>query len=103
MSTLFPHPRRIVTGHDPSTTNAIFLADTEVPCVPIPGANCNFGVLYETYQFPASNDEPWEDPILQKTKSLANADGVVMRVVDFEANTKTVCILPFFSPSLVFV
>ncbi|KAL1966268.1 hypothetical protein VTN77DRAFT_4621 [Rasamsonia byssochlamydoides] len=84
---LFPHPRRVVTGHD-ADRNAIFVADSQIPCVPTP-ANCNFAVLWETHRFPASNDG-WEDPILQKTKSLANPNGIVLRVVDFKPNTKTV-------------
>lgn len=84
---LFPHPRRVVTGHD-EHGNSIFVADSQVPCVPTP-ANCNFAVLYETHEFPASNDG-WVDPIVNRTKSLANPNGLVLRVVDFKPNTKTV-------------
>lgn len=51
--------------------------------------NCNFAVLYETSQFPASNASPWVDPVAQKTASLANDKGVVLRVVDFPPRTET--------------
>jgi hypothetical protein len=50
---------------------------------------CNFAVLYETFQFPASNNEPWQDPAASKTASLANDKGVVLRVVDFPPRTET--------------
>jgi hypothetical protein len=40
-------------------------------------------------QFPASNDEPFVDPTESKTASLANSNGVVLRVVDFPAKTAT--------------
>ncbi|KAJ6440656.1 Chondroitinase-AC [Purpureocillium lavendulum] len=81
-----PDPRRIVTGHD-EAGNAVFVADCEVPMAPTP-VECDFAVLYETHQFPASNDV-WEDPILMRTKSLANDKGIVLRCVDFRPNTKT--------------
>ncbi|KAH8880881.1 hypothetical protein GQ53DRAFT_703178 [Thozetella sp. PMI_491] len=84
---LYPHPRRVVTGHD-NDGNAICVADSEVPCLPVP-INANFAVLYETFQFPISNDEPWQDPILQRTKDLSNPNGIVLRVVDFKPNTET--------------
>ncbi|KAH8689531.1 hypothetical protein BGW36DRAFT_391015 [Talaromyces proteolyticus] len=83
---LFPAPRRVVTGHD-DNGNAVYVDDKQI--VPEPtGFDCDFAVLYETHQFPASNDK-WEDPILESTKSLANGKGVVIRVVDFKPNTKT--------------
>jgi hypothetical protein len=87
---LLPDPRRIVTGHNESG-RSIVVADNIVPCEPTP-INCNFAVLYETHQFPASNDE-WVDPIQDKTKSLANDKGVVLRVVDFPPHTETVRIV----------
>ncbi|KAF2789504.1 hypothetical protein K505DRAFT_328187 [Melanomma pulvis-pyrius CBS 109.77] len=83
---LFPDPRRIVTGHNDSG-RSIVVADGTIPCEPTP-LNCNFAVLYETQAFPASNDG-WDDPVQARTKSLANDKGVVLRVVDFPANTKT--------------
>lgn len=93
MAPMFPNPRRVVTGHD-DKGNAICVDDKAIPMVPTP-FDCDFAVLYETHEFPATLDE-WKDPILESTKSLANEDGVVLRVVDFPANTKTVCGL-FFS------
>jgi hypothetical protein len=84
---LFPDPRRIVTGHD-EAGRAIVVADSTVPCEPTP-VKCNFAGLYETHQFPESNDD-WVDPIKERTKSLANDNGVVLRVVDFPPNTETV-------------
>jgi hypothetical protein len=84
---LFPDPRRIVTGHNESG-RSIVIADSTVPCEPTP-VKCNFAVLYETHQFPESNDN-WVDPIEARTKSLANDKGVVLRVVDFPPNTETV-------------
>ncbi|KIL85000.1 cupin 2 domain-containing protein [Fusarium avenaceum] len=83
---LYPHPRRIVTGHD-ENGHAVFMADNRVPCLPM-AVDCNFAVLYETHEFPVSNDG-WEDPILKKTESLANHTGIVLRCVDFKPNTKT--------------
>jgi hypothetical protein len=84
---MFPDPRRIVTGHNESG-KSIVVDDSTIPCEPTP-VKCNFAVLYETHQFPASLDA-WEDPVLARTKSLANDKGVVLRVVDFPANTETV-------------
>ncbi|KAF2500454.1 hypothetical protein BU16DRAFT_578406 [Lophium mytilinum] len=84
---LLPDPRRIVTGHN-AAGRAIVVADSTVPCEPTT-IDCNFAVLYETHEFPASLDT-WEDPITARTKSLANDKGVVLRVVDFPANTKTI-------------
>jgi hypothetical protein len=82
----FPDPRRVVTGHD-ENGNAIIVKDSLIPTEPT-GVDCSFAVLWETHQFPASNNG-WEDPIVHKTKSLANADGVIVRVVDFKPNTNT--------------
>jgi hypothetical protein len=98
---LLPDPRRIVTGHDESG-RSIVVADSIVPCIPT-AIKCNFAVLYETHQFPASNDE-WVDPIQDKTKSLANDKGVVLRVVDFPPHTETVsnCIEKVMSSGLLF-
>lgn len=84
----YPDPRRVVTGHD-DAGNAIFLADSEIKGETIGNDKLNFAVLWETFQFPASNDK-FEDPILQRTQSLANSKGVVFRVVDFPPNKKTV-------------
>lgn len=84
---MFPDPRRIVTGHNESG-KSIVVADSTITCEPTP-LKCNFAVLYETHEFPASLDT-WEDPILARTQSLANDKGVVLRVVDFPANTETV-------------
>ncbi|KAH6959458.1 cupin domain-containing protein [Fusarium avenaceum] len=83
---LYPHPRRVVTGHD-ENGHAVFVADNRVPCLPM-AVDCNFAVLYETHEFPVTNDG-WEDPILKKTESLANHTGIVLRCVDFKPNTKT--------------
>ncbi|KAH7018907.1 cupin 2 domain-containing protein [Ilyonectria destructans] len=84
--TELPPPRRVVTGHD-TAGNAIFVADSKVPVVSV-DETIDFAVLYETHQFPASNDR-WADPILQRTTSLANKDGVVLRVVDFKPNNRS--------------
>ncbi|KEF56648.1 uncharacterized protein A1O9_06837 [Exophiala aquamarina CBS 119918] len=86
MSSYFPDPRRIVTGHD-EEGNAIVLKDSQVPCVPI-SADANFAVLWETSQFPA-NLNGNEDPIEKKTTNLANDKGVVLRIVDIPPNTVT--------------
>ncbi|KAJ2955361.1 hypothetical protein NQ176_g11404 [Zarea fungicola] len=80
-----PDPRRVVTGHD-ANNKAIFVSDGLVRATPI-DESMNFAVLYETHEFPASNDE-WNDPIKNRTESLANKDGVVLRVVDFKPNEK---------------
>jgi hypothetical protein len=48
---LFPHPRRIVTGHD-TEGNSIVVKDSVIPCLPTP-VKCNFAVLYETSQVSA--------------------------------------------------
>lgn len=84
---MFPHPRRIVTGHSPQGA-AIVVDDAVIPCLPT-AIKCNFAVLYETHQFPASNDE-WVDPAQSRTTDLSNKMGTVLRVVDFPANTETV-------------
>lgn len=86
-SSMFPDPRRIVTGHSPEG-KAIILADGAVPCLPTQ-VKSNFAVLYETHRFPESNDE-WVDPIKSPTTNLANDQGIVLRVVDFAPNTETV-------------
>ncbi|KAI9934822.1 hypothetical protein MW887_000439 [Aspergillus wentii] len=86
-STMFPHPRRIVTGHSPQGA-AIVVDDNVIPCLPT-SIKCNFAVLYETHQFPASNDE-WVDPAQARTADLSNKTGTVLRVVDFPANTETI-------------
>jgi hypothetical protein len=83
----FPDPRRIVTGHS-EAGRAIVVDDNTIPCEPT-AVKCNFAVLFETYQFPASND-CWDDPVKERTKNLANDSGVVLRVVDFPPNTETV-------------
>lgn len=90
---LYPHPRRVVTGHD-KAGNAVFVADSQIPAVAVP-ANCNFAVLYETGEFPASNDV-WEDPASKRTGDLANPGGIVLRCVDFKPRTKTVSEVPAF-------
>ncbi|QKX61161.1 uncharacterized protein TRUGW13939_08308 [Talaromyces rugulosus] len=86
MASMFPDPRRIVTGHSPDG-KAIVVADSTIPCVPILG-KANFAVLYETHRFPESNDE-WVDPTKSRTTDLSNDQGVVLRVVDFAPNTET--------------
>jgi len=83
---MFPDPRRIVTGHD-DQGNAVVLKDGRIPCEPTP-VKCNFAVLWETDQFPASISGD-ADPIDNKTQSLANDKGVVLRVVDIPPNTET--------------
>ncbi|OAA58679.1 cupin 2 domain-containing protein [Cordyceps fumosorosea ARSEF 2679] len=80
-----PHPRRVVTGHD-DANKAVFVEDGEVPAVQI-SDTVNFAVLYETHEFPADNGE-WKDPVKRRTESLANKDGVVLRVVDFKPNNR---------------
>jgi hypothetical protein len=84
---MFPHPRRIVTGHN-SQGAAIVVDDDVIPCLPT-SIKCNFAVLYETHQFPVSNDE-WVDPAKARTTDLSNKTGTVLRVVDFPPNTETV-------------
>ncbi|KAM3482498.1 hypothetical protein MY5147_000132 [Beauveria neobassiana] len=78
-----PYPRRVVTGHD-NANKAIFVEDSVVKAVPV-ADTINFAVLYETHEFPADNGE-WKDPVKNRTESLANKDGVVLRVVDFKPN-----------------
>lgn len=96
---LFPDPRRIVTGHD-DKGRSIVVADSTIPCEPTP-IKCNFAVLYETHKFPATNNE-WVDPITTRTTDLSSKDGVVLRVVDFPPNTATVNIsFGFICPSFI--
>jgi hypothetical protein len=85
----FPNPRRIVTGHN-DKGEAIVVADSEVESVPIMGGICNFAVLWETHNFPTTDNNEFDDPIKKTTESLSNQNGVVLRVVDFPARTKTV-------------
>jgi hypothetical protein len=84
---LFPDPRRVVTGHD-ENGNAILVKDSLSPMELSP-LNAYFTVLWETHQFPASNDG-FQDPAEQRTMSLANEKGVVFRVVDFKPKYNTV-------------
>ena len=84
---LFPHPRRIVTGHD-SSGNSIVVKDSEIECKPTP-VKCNFAVLWETNTFPSNNNDD-ADPAEAKTESLVNDKGVILRVVDFPPKTETV-------------
>jgi hypothetical protein len=84
---MFSDPRRIVTGHS-EAGRAIITSDKAIPCVPTP-INCNFAVLWETFTFPSDNTDE-RDPAELKTESLANKDGVVLRVVDFPPKTETV-------------
>lgn len=84
-----PNPRRVVTGHN-AANKAIYVDDGEVAATPI-SDTINFAVLYETHEFPATNGE-WKDPIKNRTESLANKDGVVLRVVDFKPNNRVVSV-----------
>lgn len=84
---LFEDPRRIVTGHN-SEGKSIVVADGPVRCETIKDG-AGFAVLYETYEFPVSNDR-WDDPIKNRTKNLANSQGVVLRVVDIPAGAVSV-------------
>ncbi|KAI9152039.1 Cupin domain containing protein [Paramyrothecium foliicola] len=81
-----PDPRRVVTGHD-GNGNAIFVADSKVPVETI-SKELSFAVLYETHQFPASNNG-WDDPLHQRTKDLVNPNGIVLRTVDFQPNCES--------------
>jgi len=83
----FPNPRRIVTGHD-DKGEAIVVADSEIEPAPILGL-CNFAVLWETHDFPTTDNNEFDDPIKKTTESLSNQNGVVLRIVDFPAKTKT--------------
>ena len=85
----FPSPRRIVTGHN-SQGEATVVADSEIEQTPIMNGLCNFAVLWETRQFPSDVGD-FVDPLKEQTQSLSNKSGVVLRVVDFPPNTKTVC------------
>lgn len=87
MTSFFPDPRRIVTGHN-AEGKAVVVADSRIPCLLTP-TGANFAVLYETHQFPASNDE-WVDPTQHRTTDLANGKGIVLRVVDIPPNVETV-------------
>lgn len=84
---MFEDPRRIVTGHN-QEGKSIVVADGPVRCETIKDG-AGFAVLYETHEFPVSN-EGWEDPILHRTKNLANSQGVVLRVVDIPAGAVSV-------------
>jgi hypothetical protein len=46
--------------------------------------------LWETHNFPTTDNNEFDDPIKKTTESLSNENGVVLRVVDFPAKTKTV-------------
>lgn len=85
----FPDPRRIVTGHN-DKGEAIVVADSEIESVPILGGICSFAVLWETHNFPTTDNNEFDDPVKKTTESLSNENGVVLRVVDFPAKTKTV-------------
>ncbi|KAM0487119.1 hypothetical protein ACHAPX_000387 [Trichoderma viride] len=87
MTSWFPDPRRIVTGHN-SEGRAVVVADSPIPCVPTP-TGANFAVLYETHQFPASNDD-WVDPTKTRTTDLSNQKGIILRVVDIPPKVETV-------------
>lgn len=89
---MFPHPRKIVTGHNPDGA-AVVVDDCEIPCVPT-AMNANFAVPYETHQFPESNDK-WIDPIETRTTDLSNNKGIVLRVVDIPPNTETVSVATY--------
>lgn len=89
MTSWFPDPRRIVTGHN-SEGRAVVVADSPIPCVPTP-TGANFAVLYETHQFPASNDE-WVDPTKTRTTDLSNQKGIILRVVDIPPKVETVTV-----------
>ncbi|KAH8821341.1 hypothetical protein F5884DRAFT_767482 [Xylogone sp. PMI_703] len=82
---LFPNPRRIVTGHN-AKGEAIVLKDSTIPCVPTP-YGANFAVLWQTTQFPVSNDGD-DDPIDVRTTDLSNKNGIILRVVDIPAHTE---------------
>lgn len=84
----FPHPRRIVTGHD-DNGKAVYLKDHTIDPEQS-NMDASFAVLWETHEFPANNNG-FHDPITEPTKSLSNKDGVVLRVVDIPPNTVTVC------------
>lgn len=93
---LFPHPRRIVTGHRPDGT-ATVLSDNSIPCER-KQTGSNYAVLWEASAVPTncSGDGPngeFFDPIIRGTKSLANDKGVILRVVDFPPGQKGVSIL----------
>lgn len=89
---MFPHPRRIVTGHNPDGA-AVVVDDREIPCVPT-ATNANFAVLYETHQFPESNDK-WIDPIETRTTDSSNNKRIVLRVVDIPPNAETVSVATY--------
>jgi hypothetical protein len=95
MTSWFPDPRRIVTGHN-SEGRAVVVADGPIPCVPTP-TGANFAVLYETHQFPASNDE-WVDPTKTRTTDLSNNKGIILRVVDIPPKVETVTVFFISDP-----
>lgn len=95
MTSFFPDPRRIVTGHN-SEGRAIVVADSPIPCVPTP-TGANFAVLYETHQFPASNDD-WVDPTKTRTTDLSNHKGIILRVVDIPPKVETVTVFFISDP-----
>ncbi|OPB47067.1 hypothetical protein A0O28_0071910 [Trichoderma guizhouense] len=99
MTSWFPDPRRIVTGHN-SEGKAIVVADGTIPCQPTP-IGANFAVLFETHEFPVSNDG-WEDPTKVRTTDLANKQGIVLRVVDIPPNVEKAGMLFHRTESLDF-
>ena len=87
MAQYFPHPRRIVTGHD-AEGNAVVLKDSQITCFPV-GPSANFAELWKTStELPVSNEGD-EDPIKDDSAVLSTDDGVLLRVVDVPANTVT--------------
>ncbi|OCL11212.1 hypothetical protein AOQ84DRAFT_314229 [Glonium stellatum] len=82
----FPDPRRIVTGHD-DNGNSIILKDSRIPCE-MTGMSVPWAVLWETDKFPADNNGS-DDPTDKQTQSLANKNGVVLRVVDIPPRTNS--------------
>jgi hypothetical protein len=84
---MFPDPRRIVTGHN-EKGEAVVLKDSRVSCLPTP-YSASFAVLWETTEFPASNQGDY-DPITVRTTDLSNKNGIILRVVDIPPHTAKV-------------
>ncbi|KAH8915538.1 hypothetical protein BT69DRAFT_1288676 [Atractiella rhizophila] len=80
--------RRVVTGHN-AEGKAVFVGDEEFRMESLNGST-TFGlkVLYETEKTPASNDEPFQDPMFNDVADITNKEGTNVRVLDFAPNQK---------------
>jgi hypothetical protein len=83
-----PPLRRLVTGHDHSTSKAVVHSATDFAWQPYDNDQMAFSVVYTTSQFPAdlNNDADVQthESLMSSSKlGLVNPNGTVIRCVDF--------------------